>query len=65
MSNPLEVAISCTDCVRRNTPDCADCLVTFVEGSEPETLVLRAVDARVISLFHQQGMVPDIRFADH
>ena len=32
MTNEVEVSISCEDCVRRGTPDCSDCLVSFVVG---------------------------------
>ena len=39
----IELSISCTDCVRRSTPDCEDCLVTFVLGDEPEELTMSSI----------------------
>jgi hypothetical protein len=40
MSNEIELSISCNDCIRRDTPDCADCLVSFVIGETPDGLVM-------------------------
>ena len=51
MSNEIELSISCSDCVRRGTPDCADCLVSFVLGDEPDELVMTSCDADVVQLF--------------
>jgi len=58
MSNEIELSISCNDCVRRGTPDCADCLVSFVLGVEPDELVMTAEEADVVQLFTSQGMMP-------
>ena len=62
MGQNVELSISCSDCVRRHTPDCADCLVTFVLGGEPEHLEMSGTDAEVVALFTSQGMMPHLRF---
>jgi hypothetical protein len=62
LSHEIELAISCTDCVRRGTDDCRDCLVSFVLGEEPESLALDAEAARVADLFVAEGLVPHLRF---
>ena len=48
MSNEIELSISCNDCVRRGTPDCEDCLVSFVLGATPDELVMTSADADVV-----------------
>ena len=62
MSSEIEMSISCTDCVRRGTPDCQDCLVTYVLGDTPDELVMTAHDVDVVQLFTAQGMLPRLRF---
>ena len=62
MSHEIELSISCSDCVRRGTPDCADCLVSFVLGEEPDTLELTARDAEITELFVSEGLVPRLKF---
>lgn len=62
MNNEIEVSISCNDCVRRGTPDCADCLVSFVVGETPDGLILTRLDAEVVQLFAVQGMIPRLKF---
>jgi len=62
MNNGIELSISCHDCVRRGTPDCADCLVSFVLGDVPDELVMTTSDADVVELFTSQGMLPRLRF---
>ncbi len=58
----IELSISCTDCVRRSTPDCEDCLVTFVLGDEPEELTMSSELADVAVLLSSQGMIPRLKF---
>lgn len=58
----IELSISCTDCVRRSTPDCEDCLVTFVLGDQPEALTLSTELASVAGLLSSQGMIPRLKF---
>ena len=62
MNNGIELSISCNDCVRRGTPDCADCLVSFVLGDVPDVLVMTTSDAEVVQLFTSQGMMPRLKF---
>jgi len=62
MASDIEFSISCNDCVRRGTPDCADCLVSFVLGETPDELVMTSRDAEVVQLFTAQGMMPRLRF---
>jgi hypothetical protein len=58
----IELSISCTECVRRSTPDCEDCLVTFVLGDEPDELTLSAELADAAGLLSSQGMIPRLKF---
>lgn len=62
MSKEIELSISCHECVRRGTPDCSDCLVTFILGETPEALVLSANEAKVIELFTAEGLLPTLKF---
>ncbi|MDE3044672.1 MAG: hypothetical protein KGJ10_07580 [Acidobacteriota bacterium] len=62
MSDELEVSISCGSCVRRSTPDCADCLVSFVLGETPDELTLTHDEAKVLALFSNEGLVPSLRY---
>ena len=62
MNNGIELSISCNDCVRRGTADCADCLVSFVLGDVPDELVMTTSDAEVVQLFTSQGMMPRLKF---
>jgi len=62
MNSEIELSISCNDCVRRGTPDCSDCLVSFVIGETPDELVMTSGDADVVQLFTAQGMIPRLKF---
>jgi hypothetical protein len=62
MTKEIELSISCRDCVRRGTPDCSDCLVTFVLGGEPDALNLTGDEAQVVQLFTAEGLVPALKF---
>jgi hypothetical protein len=62
MTDGIEFSISCNDCVRRGTPDCEDCLVSFVLGDTPDELVMTSHDADVVQLFTSQGMMPRLKF---
>lgn len=62
MTNGIELSISCNDCIRRGTSDCADCLVSFVLGDTPDELVMTSADAQVVQLFSAQGMMPRLKF---
>jgi len=65
MGREIELSISCRDCVRRSTPDCADCLVTHVLGEEPDSLEMSADTVKVVELFVAEGLVPRLRFVSH
>lgn len=62
MGQDVELSISCQDCVRHSTPDCGDCLVSFVLGETPEQLVMNERDAQVIELFTSEGLVPTLKY---
>ena len=62
MYHPVEVSISCTDCVRRATPDCQDCLVSFVIGGPPGELALEGRDVDVVRWLSDEGLVPSLRY---
>ncbi len=61
------LTISCDDCSMQCTSACADCVVTFLlrdDAVEPEhdTLVLDLEQARVVRMFGNAGLVPDLKF---
>lgn len=62
MTKGIELSISCDECVRRGTPDCEDCLVSFVLGEEPGQLAMTNEEAHVVELFSAHGMIPRLRF---
>lgn len=62
VSDNMAVSISCSSCVRRSTPDCSDCLVSFVLGGSPDELTLSESEAHVIKLFRAEGLVPELRY---
>ncbi len=62
MVQKIELSISCQDCVRRGTPDCSDCLVSFVLGGPPEAMELTAQDADVVELLTSGGLLPTLKF---
>jgi hypothetical protein len=62
MSKNIEVSISCNECVRRSTPDCDDCLVSFVLGSSPDELVMSSDEAKIIEIFTREGMIPSLKY---
>jgi len=62
MAKEIELSISCHDCVRRATPDCSDCLVTFILGDTPEELVMTTEEADVVQLFTAEGLVPTLKY---
>jgi hypothetical protein len=62
MTQEIELSISCHDCVRRGTPDCSDCLVTFVLGDTPDELAMTAREADVVELFTAEGLLPTLKY---
>ena len=54
--------IDCAECAHRATEVCADCVVSFVVGREPEdALVVDADQARAVRLLGRAGLVPGVR----
>ncbi|HVM03406.1 MAG TPA: hypothetical protein VM263_12120 [Acidimicrobiales bacterium] len=54
--------ISCDDCAARDSGACADCVVTFICGREPDdAVVIDADEARAVRLLAGAGLVPDLR----
>ena len=62
MNRDIEVSISCRECVRQSTPDCADCLVSFVLGGDPEQLTMTAEDVGIVELLTSANLVPRLRY---
>jgi hypothetical protein len=56
------ISISCDDCELQHSDACADCVVTFVLGREPDDAVVVDVDeARTIRSLGRAGLVPELR----
>lgn len=56
------ISISCHDCELQHTDACADCLVTFVLGREPDdAVVVDVAEARAIRMLGRAGLVPELR----
>ena len=61
------LSISCDDCSMQCSSACGDCVVTFLLRNEPEagehdTLVLDLEQARVVRMFGDAGLVPDLKY---
>lgn len=58
----ISFTISCDDCAARDSADCADCVVTFICGRDPDdAVVIDADEARAVRLLAGAGLVPDLR----
>ncbi len=63
-------SISCDACSMQCTDACDDCLVTFVvrdnlgeqTDAHDDTLVLDLDQARVVRMFGNAGLVPDLKY---
>jgi hypothetical protein len=56
------ISISCDDCELQHTDACADCLVSFVLGREPDdAVVVDVAEARAIRMLGRAGLVPELR----
>ncbi len=54
--------ISCDDCVMQATDACAECVVTFICGREPdEAVVIDVAEARAVRMLGEAGLVPRLR----
>ncbi len=62
MNSRVEFSISCQDCVRRGTPDCVDCLVSFVLGDAPEELTMTDEDMAIVGLLRAEQLIPRLRY---
>ncbi len=56
------MTISCDECTRKDSAACADCVVTFLLGREPDEAVMFDVaEERALRLLATAGMVPALR----
>ena len=56
------LTIDCAECSLSGTATCADCVVTFLCGREPdEAVVIDVAVARAVRLLGQAGLVPTLR----
>ena len=56
------LTIDCGDCRFQNTDACADCVVTFICGREPDdALIIDASEARAVRLLAGAGLLPELR----
>ena len=55
--------IDCGDCRFQGTDACADCVVTFICGREPDdAVVIDAEEARAVRLLAGADLVPRLRY---
>ena len=64
MKRSIELSISCTDCVRQSTPDCEDCLVSYVFGETPDQLTMTGSELAVVDMLSSEGLVPSLKFVE-
>jgi hypothetical protein len=56
------LTIDCADCRLADSDACADCVVTFLCGREPnEAVVIDVAEARAVRLLGDAGLVPSLR----
>jgi hypothetical protein len=60
--NPLIVDVSCQECARHSTPECADCLVSYVIGGTPEHLSLSSSLAAAADVLVSEGLLPELKY---
>lgn len=57
-------SISCETCVRRDSDQCGDCVVTFICGREPgDAVIIDVEELRAMRMLHDAGLVPELRHA--
>lgn len=57
------ITISCDECALGRGPQCDDCVVSFIVGSDEQgALVIDAEEARAVRLFGEAGLVPHLLF---
>jgi hypothetical protein len=64
MKRSIELSISCADCIRQSTPDCDDCLVSYVIGETPDQLTMTGSELAVAELLSNEGLVPSLKFVE-
>jgi hypothetical protein len=58
----MSLTISCTDCSRRDSDACADCVVTFICDRDPkDAVVIDVAEERALRLLTRAGLVPSLR----
>ena len=62
MRRDIQMSISCRDCVRQSTPDCEDCLVSYVLGDTPDELTMTSDEVEITELLTSEGLLPRLRF---
>ena len=61
-SDRSTISISCHDCELLHSDACADCVVSFVLGRDPDdAVVVDVAEARAIRMLGQAGLVPELR----
>ncbi len=59
---PVSTTISCATCELRDSPACADCVVSYVlDHDVPAPLTLTPDEARAVALLSAAGLVPSLR----
>ena len=62
MRRDIQMSISCRDCVRQSTPDCEDCLVSYVLGDTPDQLTMTSDEVAITEMLTTEGLMPRLRF---
>jgi len=62
MRRDIQMSISCRDCVRQSTPDCEDCLVSYVLGEAPDQLTMTSDEVAITEMLTTGGLMPRLRF---
>ncbi|MFT7599573.1 MAG: hypothetical protein ACI8TP_002508 [Acidimicrobiales bacterium] len=58
----MSVCIDCASCVRQNSSDCDDCIVTFITRPQTsEAVVIDFEDYAALKRLQSAGMVPKLR----
>jgi hypothetical protein len=54
--------IDCDECRMQHTDVCADCVVTYIVGREPEdAVIIDVAEVRAVRLLARAGLVPGLR----
>ena len=62
MSERVQLTIRCSCCVRRGTPDCDDCLVSFVIDRQSDELRMEPDDLHAAQMLVAEGLVGPLRY---